>query len=219
LGDRHYPGSTIIRTFALIDEHVVVIDRVQSDRPRTIDWCLRYAGGHQTDEDVAAGVDPPLTRRPESFTDKPSDRAHGVNYGRDLTSAGYSLATTSGMWRQANGQMIMAACPDTQVMVFGVSAAFSAAAKERKTGVPVLMVRRKDARCTDFIAAFSSQVRQVEQVPVKRSTGRPADAVGFKVRLESGRTFAGIANYEPQGVTVQLGELRTSKRFACDCPE
>jgi len=43
--------------------------------------------------------------------------------------------------------------------------------------------------------------------------------VGVKITLENGRTITAIANYEPQGVTVQLGSLQTKERFACDWSE
>jgi hypothetical protein len=212
----HFPGTTITRTFALVGEHVLVLDRVRCDRARTVDWCLRYAGGDQTHKDVAGAVALDLEERPGSFTNKASDKAHGVNFGANLKSDGYFTATTSKAWRQARGRLVMAGAPDTQVLVFAVHPAFSASQKERGTGVPVLMVRRTGIKETDFLAAFSPHVKHVEAAPVTRADGKPADAAGMIVTLEDGRTFRAIANYEPDGVEVRLGTLRTAQRFATD---
>jgi hypothetical protein len=217
--DEHFPGTTITRSFALLGEHVVVMDRMRSDRPRTVDWCLRYAGGDQTEGDVAVGLSLKTELRKGSFTDKPSDSAAGVNFGADLKSKGYYVGETGESWRQSRGRMVMAAGADTKVMVFAVPAAFSAAQKERATGVPVLMARRANVRQTDFIAAFSPAVKEVRQTAVVRADGKPADAVGVEVTLEGGRTFRAVANFEPEGVEVRLGELRTKGRFATDYPD
>jgi len=213
---RHYPGSTITRTFALLGEHVLVLDRVASDRPRTVDWCLRYPGGGQAAEDVAKTVELAMEHRHGSFTDKPSDRTSGVNFGRDLKSQGYFVASTDRAWRQSKGQLMMAGQRNTQVMVFAVPAAFSAAAKERTTGVPVLMVRRKGVQVTDFVAGFSPKIKRMEQLAVEKSGGGIAQAVGVKVTLEDGAGFYALANYESAGVEVLLGPLKTRDRFATD---
>jgi hypothetical protein len=214
--DEHYPGSTITRTFALVDQTVLVVDRVESTEPRTVDWCLRYAGGNQTEKDVADAVDLPLRHRTGSFTNKPGDSAHGVNFGRDLKSRGYYVAKTNEMWRQAKGEILMAGARGTEVMVFAVRAAFSASAKERKTGVPILVVRRKNVKRTDFVAAFSPDVRQVEQVAVRKANGGTANAVGVKVTRADGTTFNAIISYEAKDTVVQLGKLKTSQPFAVD---
>ncbi len=214
--DEHYPGSTITRTFALVDETVLAIDRVESNEPRTVDWCLRYAGGNQTEKDVADAVDLPLKHRTGSFTNKPGDSAHGVNFGRDLKSMGYYVADTEKTWRQAKGEMSMAGERGTEVMVFAVRAAFSASVKERKTGVPVLMVRRKNAKRTDFIAVFSPDVRQLEQLALRKANGGTANAVGVRITRTDGMSFNAIVNYEAKGTPVQLGKLKTSQPFAVD---
>lgn len=214
--DRHYPGSTIIRTFALVDQTVLAIDRVESNEPRTVDWCLRYAGGNQTEKDVADAVDLPLEHRTGSFTNKPGDSAHGVNFGRDLKSPGYYVAKTNEMWRQTKGEMLMAGEHGTDVMVFAVRAAFSASAKERKTGVPVLMARRKNVKRTDFIAAFSPDVRQIERVAVRKANGSTANAIGLRATRTGETFFHAIVNYETKGTVVQIGKLKTSRPFAAN---
>lgn len=214
--DRHYPGSTITRTFALVDQTVLAIDRVESNKPRTVDWCLRYAGGNQTEKDVADAVDLPLELRTGSFTNKSGDSAHGVNFGRDLKSPGYYVAKTDENWRQEKGELLMARERGTELMVFAVRAAFSASAKERKTGVPVLMVRRKNVKRTDFVAVFSPDVQKVEQLTVRRVNGGTANAVGVRVTQADGATFDAIVNYEAKGTVVQLGKLKISQPFAVD---
>lgn len=214
--EKHFPGVTVTRTFALIGEHVLVLDRVAGDKPHTYDWCLRYPGGHQDERDVAQGVSLELEHRQGSFTDKPSDSAHGINFGARLKSDGYFVGRTDQPWQQAKGKLTMAAAPNTRVMVFAVNAAFSAAQKERQTGVPILMVRRESVRQSDFVAGISSQIKRVEQVQVTRPNGQPAAAIGAKVTLADGQSFRAIANFEPEGVEVQLGALKTKQRFATD---
>ena len=215
---KHYPGTRITRTFAILDRVVLAVDRVTSTdgTPHTVDWCLRYPGGGQTHADVAGGVSLDMQARPGSFTDKPADRTHGVIFGKELRSKDYYTATTGAMWRQANGEMVMAAAPDTQVMVFAVPAAFSAWKKERETGVPVLMVRRKAVKQTDFAAAFGKNVRSVQTVGVTTADGQPADAVGVRLVLKDGTVVHAIVNYGPQDADVALGKLRTTARFISD---
>jgi hypothetical protein len=214
VSDRHFPGSTVTRTFALLEGVVLVIDRVASDRARTVDWCLRYAGGSQTYEDVAGAVSLPLKHRDGSFTTKPADAARGIDFGANLKSPGHFAAVTDGAWRAAKGSLLMAGQPKSEVHVFAVPAAFSASVKERKTGVPVLMVRRRGVSQTSFIAAFSPKVRAVEQLPVHRPDGSPAQATGVRITLQDGGTLEAIANYEGEGIEVRLGGLKTRQRFA-----
>ena len=79
-----------------------------------------------------------------------------------------------------------------------------------------LMVRRENVNRTDFIAAFSPDVRQIEQVAVRKANGGTANAVGVKVTRIDGTTFDAIVNYEAEGTVVQLGKLKTSQPFAAD---
>jgi hypothetical protein len=215
VSDRHYPGTTITRLFALLGEHVLVVDRASSARPRTVDWCLRYRGGVQTHADVARTVSPAMAPRPGSFTDKPSDNAHGVNFGRRLASEGHFYLKTDAAWRQGNGDLRMAASPGTEVYVFAVPAAFSAWKKERDTGVPVLMVRRR-GRKVGYAAVFSKQAESIECESATKADGSAADAVGVTVRLSGGKTFHAIVSHEPEGTEVLFGGLATTKRFAAD---
>ena len=52
-----------------------------------------------------------------------------------------------------------------------------------------------------------------------RADGKAADAVGALVTLADGKIIRAIANFEPEGVEVRLGALRTAQRFATDYPE
>ena len=215
----HFPGTTITRTFALVKNHVLVLDRVRSDRERTIDWCLRFAGGAQTHKEIAAGLDLDMEFRKGSFTDKMNDTARGVNFGASLRSDGL----LQGHHRQEPGaqkigRLVMAGGAPTQVLVFDVPASFSATQKERVSGVPVLMARRAGSRQADFLVAFSPRIKQVEARPVTRADGKPADALGVEVTLDDGKTFQAIANFEPEGVEVRCGNLKTTRRFATDHP-
>ncbi len=214
--DKHFPGSTITRTFALLGEHVVVLDRVTSDRPRTVDWCLRYKGGGLTHEAIAEGLSVGMKPVAGSFTDKPSDTAHGTNFGAKLTSKEHYVAATDEMWTQRHGALTMAGAKDTQVLAFAVPAAFSAWKKEKETGVPVLMVRRSGVKETDFVAALSAGVKSVEQKPVLRADGGKANAIGALLTFTDGRGCRVIASFEPKGTAVKLGSLTTEAPFATD---
>ena len=215
----HFPGTTVTRTFALLGDVALILDRAESERDRTFDWCLRYAGGVQTFEDVGSTVSLDLKRREGSFTDKPPDSAKGVNFGRTLKSPAYLEGATEASWTQGNGAFVMAGGPSTRVLVFAVPAAFSAWKKEKQTGVPVLMVRRAGVKRTDFVAAFSPRVRSVEQVPVTKPDGSPARAIGARIVLKDGTVVRAVANLEREGGEVRLGDLRTRKRFATDFPD
>lgn len=212
----HFPGTTITRTFALVKNHVLVLDRVRSDRERTLDWCLRFAGGAQTHKEIAAGVDLDMEFRKGSFTDKKNDTARGVNFGASLRSDGYFKGATDKTWHEKIGRMVMAGGTPTQVLVFDVQASFSAAQKERGTGVPVLMARRAGVRQADFLVAFSPAIKQIEARPVTRADGKPAEALGVEVTLDDGKTFLALANFEPEGVEVRCRNLKTTRRFATD---
>jgi hypothetical protein len=78
------------------------------------------------------------------------------------------------------------------------------------------MARRRDVKSTVYAAVFSPLAARVEQVPVLRANGEPADAAGIKVTLTSGDTLHALANYEAAGVPVRLGTCTTSDRFGTD---
>jgi len=152
---QHYPGSTITRTFALIGgQSVLVIDRVTSSRARTVDWCLRSEG-----KDLSA----PMKQIKGSFTSKPGDRAHGIQFGAKLFGGSYRTGRTSQTWREGGGRMTMLGGTETQVMTFRVQASFSAAKRAKETGVPVLMARRTGVKQTDFVCFFSGKTRSVRR--------------------------------------------------------
>lgn len=213
--DRQYPGTRITRTFALLGDLVLVVDRVAGDAPHTVDWSLRYAGGNQWDR-LAQRLSVPVKQRPGSFTTKAGDRSHGVVFGANLKSEGHAVAATDATWRDATSQMTMLGAPGTQVLMFAVHASYAASRKEKDSGVPVLMVRRRNVKQTDFVACFSPATKTLARVPVVRADGRAADAVGVRITLQDGRTLHAIVNYEPAGTAVVLGALKTTERFASD---
>lgn len=202
--------------FALVGGHVLVLDRVQSDKPRTIDWCLRYRGDSQTYKDMADGMSLSLEHRKGSFTDKVAEKARGIQFGAELRSEGHYVATSSETWRQKQGAMVAAKGDNTKVMVFAVGASFSATQKERVNGVPVLMARRENVKQTDWRVAFSKEIKEIKQRVVSRADGKEANAIGVEILLNNGKTFQAIANFEAEGVEVRLGTLKTLKRFATD---
>ena len=212
----HFPGTTITRTFALIEEHVLVVDRVRSAKPRTVDWCLRYRGGGFTDPELAAALSLPMAEKAGSFTDKPGEPSRGIDYGARLKSKSHFIASTDGSWREGTTRLLMLGAPGTEVMAFAVHAAFSASKKERTTGVPMLMARRKGVAETDYVALFSAMGQSLERVPVRRADGKPADAVAVKVALQGGKVFRAVVSYEPKGTAVEADGLRTTERFATD---
>lgn len=216
--DKHYPAASITRTFALIDKHVLVVDRVASrdGQPHTVDWCFRYRGGVQSHTDVAKGIQLPLTAVPGSFTAKESDKAKGADFGARLRFDEHLMATTDAPWQQSNGNLLMLGAPGTQVMVFAVPASYSAWRKEAETGVPVMMVRRTAVKQTDYISVFSPDVKSIERLPVTTAAGKPAHAIGVKVITNDGKSFNAIVNFEPPGTEVVLGDLKTKERFATD---
>ena len=106
--------------------------------------------------------------------------------------------------------------PGTEVLVFAVHASYAGWKKEVKTGVPVLMVRRKNVKRTDYVGLFSADTKAIEKVPVQKADGQPADAVGVKITLKNGTVFHALVNYESEGTQVKLGSLKTKERFATD---
>jgi hypothetical protein len=214
--DRHYPGVTITRTFALVGSHVLAIDHVVSGdgKPHVVDWCLRFRGGDFTHTALAQGLDVQMKPMPGSFTTKPSDRTKGADFGATLRSSEYLATETREPWRQSGAHLLMAGEPGTRVLAFAVPAAYSAWKKEAETGVPVLMARRTGIKTTDFIAAFSPEVKSIERQPVVTAGGQPANAVGLKIVLNDGTSFRAIVNYET--AEVNLDGLKTKERFATD---
>lgn len=207
--DQHYPGSTITRTFALIGKGVLVLDRVTSDHPRTVDWCFKGAGSRVSLE---------LQEFPGGFTEKPDDPTSDVLYGSKLKFNKHFKAATNDAWSDDGVRLTMAASNGTQVYRFHVPAPFSSSKKQLQAGVPVLMVRRSDVQQTDFVAYFSDQTKSLEQTPVLGADGKEANALGATVVLKSGQTIRSLVNFEP-GTEVHLGKLTTKERFASDYRE
>lgn len=205
--DKFYPGTTQTRTFALLDHHVLVVDRLKSDTPRTFDWCLLGAGDK---------VSLTLEQKQGSWTTKPDEKSRGAGFGASLFGDKHSSAMTNDAWQEGGGRLTMAAAPNTQVLSFRTHpGAF--AGKNGKNGVPMLMVRRSAVKETDFIAFFSTETQSVERVPVLKTDGSAADAVGVKVALKNGKTFNAIVSYEAAGTEVSLSSgLKTKDRFASD---
>jgi hypothetical protein len=189
--DKHYPGTIITRTFALLEDGVLVIDRAAATdgRPHTFDWFLKGAGGKLSVE---------TEKREGSWTAKPDDKSAGVKFGGSVASHRYGRTDAS--WQEGGGRLTMAAAPGTVILATGSD----------------LVVRRPDTRATDYVAFFSRKTKSVERVPVKRADGKPADAVGVKVTLTDGKTFHALVSYEPEGTEVVVGDLRTKERFATD---
>ena len=210
----HFPGATITRTFALVDRHVLVLDRVVCDQPRLVDWCLRFPGGGLDADRLAKLVALPLVEQAGSFTDKPGLPARGVEFGARVKRR--FVATTDAAWQVGDGKLTMLGAPRTEVMAFTVGAAFSASAKERATGVPVLMARRRAAKETTFAACFSGEVKSLAAVPLEKVGGGAAQGVAVRVELKDGKTFLALANGEADGVKVRAGTLETAARFATD---
>lgn len=214
--DKHFPGTRLTRTFALLDKHVLTVDTARGDAPHTYDWCLHYRGGNFTHEALAKGLSVPADRKSGSFTDKEALASKGVDFGKRLKNDEHFVATSDGAWRETKAKLLMAAAPGSELRAFGVAAAFSASQKEKTSAVPVLMVRRKGVPRADFVAAFTDAAESLERLPVKKADGAEADAIGVKLVLKDGTVCHAIVNYEPAGVEVVLGGLRTSERFATD---
>ena len=191
---RHYAGTTITRAFALIDGHVLVIDRVVDDKPRMVDWRLNGAG-------VKFSV--PTEKKEGPWTIKPDDKSHGATFGARVEA--YEYAKTHETWQEGDGRLTMLGSPDTEIMGW-----------KGGRGRPGLMVRRRNVKQTDFVTFLSMQTESVEAVPVKTADGKPAQAIGVKVVLKGGRSFSAVVSYEQEGTEVTLNGLRTTESFATD---
>ena len=184
------------RTFALIGEHVLIVDRVKSEKPRTVDWMLRNMNS------------PPalnLETRKGSFSNKPRKFSQRIYYGAELKS--HQFAETDSMWQSEDRRLTMAGAKGTRLYTFPWKK------------MPTLMVRRQGVRKADFIALVSKKGQTVEQLSVTTKDGKEADAVGVKITLTAGKTFHAIVNHEPAGVEVRLGDLTTTERFTTDYKE
>jgi hypothetical protein len=193
---RSKPGAapwTTTRTFALLGEHVLVVDRLTSQQPRTVDWLLR---------DAPAPPDVDLQKREESFTEKPGSQGRGIYYGAELEEHHYARAESS--WSTTDGRLTMLGTEPGGVYYF------------RWKKSPTLMVRRRKVRRTDFVAFISRAGAKMVRLPASLPNGGKADAVAVKVILENGTTVRAIVNYEEKGTTVSADGLTTSERFATD---
>ena len=200
--EKHFPGSVITRTFALIDRHVLVIDRVVSDEPgRTVDWCLKLP---------SAQLSVPIAMLPGSWTTKPDEPTHGVTHGAKFNAHGYAKAPNT--FREERSRLTVLGQRNTEIILSPVW--------YRRT---LLMVRRRplyrNTKDVDYVAFFSAETKSLERVAVKRVDGKPAAAIGVKITLRSGKVIHALANYEPEGTEVQLGDLKTRERFATDYQE
>ena len=196
--DKHYPGSSIVRTFALIDDLVLIVDRVRSEKPHTVDWCLNWAGDKIS-----------LDRQNHSggFTDKPDDKAKGATFGANPKNNSHYIADTDDAWNEGNGRLHFASEPKTRVIGFHI--------QWNRDDIPILLVRRQGVEQTDFVACFSKKVKSVVKKPVLDGVGNESDAVGVVITPSNGREIRAIVNYRP-GTTVHLDGLSTQERFATD---
>jgi hypothetical protein len=193
VSDEHYPGSTVTRTFALLDRHVLVMDRVVNDKPRTVDWCLKDAG-----KDLSLA----LEARAGSWTTKPNDNRIGVTFGANVDAHAYGQ--TDATWTEGDGRLTMLGAPGSEILAFQMASR------------PQLMVRRAKTKQTDFVAFISTGTKSIEPVPVRRADGQAADAVGVRITLQDGRTFRAVASYEAPGTEVLIEGLKTDQRFGTD---
>ncbi|MDA1138268.1 MAG: hypothetical protein O3B01_06765 [Planctomycetota bacterium] len=191
--DEHFTGSTITRTFALLDRNVLVIDRFKGSKPSTVDWFLKSAGSK---------LSVPLEDKEGSWTTKPDDNRIGATFGAKVKN--YHHGNTDETWTEGNGRLTMLGAPATELFTFkGVSGTN-------------LMARRKVVKETDFIAFFSNQTKSVELISVKKSDGQEANAVGVKISLKDGKVFRVIVSFEKPGTEVTADGLKTTERFATD---
>jgi hypothetical protein len=185
-----------------------VLDRVQSDRSRTVDWCLKEAGDR---------VELPMKEFPGGFTAKPDDTAHNTLFGSKLHSDRHFAAAADEIWTEGQGRLMMAAEKGTRVYGFRVPASFSSG-KAGRAGVPVLMARRSAVQRTDFVTYFSGRTKSVERMPVMTTDGGEADALGARITLKNGKVIQALVNHKP-GTEVRLGTLVTKELFATDYVE
>lgn len=207
--DAHYPGTTITRTFAIVGPHAFAVDRATSKAFRTVDWMLMNAGPR-----VSLPI---MKERPGGFTDKPDEP--GASFGAKLHSPGHAIGTTGETWTEGDGRLTMLGQAGTQVLTFRLPETWASSVEMQQAGKAALMVRRRGAAQTDFVACFSAASPTLERVPVKTTAGREAQGVGVRVTPRDGRPFHVLVNFEPEGTEVRLGPLRTKDRLATDYRE
>ncbi len=194
--DEHFPGTTIVRTFAIVGEDVLVVDRVTAaaGRPHTVDWISR---------NHAVSLSVPVEERQAPWTSKPDDPVKGYRFGAAVPWHRY--ARTDGTFTNAASLMTMLGEPGTELFTYPVHPKMMA-----------LMVRRRNVTTTDFVAMYSARSPAIERLPVKTAAGQDAQAVGLKIVPKDAKPLTVIVNYEPEGTEVMLGELRTKDRLATD---
>ncbi|MDP6116546.1 MAG: hypothetical protein QGG53_32190 [Planctomycetota bacterium] len=191
--DQHYRGSTITRTFALLSRHVLVVDRFKSGKASTVDWYLKSAGSK---------LSVPSETKEGAWTAKPNDNRVGATFGANIKS--YRYGKTDSTWTEGSGRLTMLGSPGTELFSF------------KGATRPHFMARRKGVKQTDFIAFFSNQTKAVIRVPVKRTDGLDANAVGVKISLKDGKVFRAIVSFELPGTEVVADGLKTAEKFATD---
>ncbi|GMV81256.1 MAG: hypothetical protein AMXMBFR7_24400 [Planctomycetota bacterium] len=200
---KNYPGTTIHRTFALLEKHVLVLDRVESAQPRTADWCLLNAG-----KELSVS----LEEKEGSFTQKPDYTPSQITYGAKIPAHRYAKHPEA--FTEGGGRLSFLGAPETELFSFGWPGYGSSKLDPRDPNI--LMVRRKGVTKSDFTAFFSTETQSVERAAVTKPDGSPAEASGVKVTLKDGKTFHAFVSYEPAGTELTLGPLKSAARFATD---
>ncbi|MBM4042063.1 MAG: hypothetical protein FJ290_26505 [Planctomycetes bacterium] len=207
--DAHYPGTTITRTFAIVGPHALAVDRVVGQGPHTVDWMLMLAGPKVSLANMA--------EKTGGFTTKPDEAGH--IFGAKLHSPTYFIGTTDDTWTEGGGRLTMLGAKGTEVLTFRLPETWASSIETQKAGKAALMVRRRNVTQTDFVACFSAASPTIERLPVETAAGQEARAVGLKITLKGGQPFQVLVNFEPEGMEVVLGALRTKERFASDYKE
>lgn len=194
--DKHFPGTTITRTFAIIGPHALVVDRVRSTdgKPHTIDWIFK---------NQAVELSIPLEDRQGSWTTKPDIPTKAQAFGAGIPAHQYAGTATT--FANRASLMTMLGEPATEVYTYPVHYRMKA-----------LMVRRRDVLATDYVALFSADVQSVERLPVTTGDRHPADAVGLGITLKDGRIFHVIVNNESAKSEARLDGLVATEPFATD---
>jgi hypothetical protein len=197
--DKHYPGTRITRTFALIGPHALIVDRVRNTdgKPHTVDWIFK---------NKAVDLSIPLEDKQGSWTRKRDVPTKAQAFGAGIPA--HRCGKTNASFTNRSSLMTMLGDPGTEVYAFPVHYRMEA-----------LMVRRRNVAATDYVALFSADAQSIERLPVKTADGQAADAVGLKVTLKNGTSFSVIVNDEPTKDEVTLNRLATRQCFASDYDE